>query len=122
MAAKDPRKMTRASQFLALIEPSDNSWRIETQPPESDDSSRLPRIVFYLDGDDGRLATVERSHERLLVCFRRNPDRAHDYYFDLARIGELAELNGAWRRKIEGDFWVRPEHLRLLDELERLFK
>jgi hypothetical protein len=121
MAAENPRNTIRASQFLALIERSDNPWRIETQPAESDDISGLPRIVFYLDGDEGRLATVERSHERLLVCFRRRRDRAHDCYFALARLDELAEHDLAWRRKIEGDFWVRPEHLRLLDELHALF-
>jgi hypothetical protein len=121
MAAKDPRKTIRASQFLALIEKSNNGWRIETQPPDSDDDTGLPRFVFYLDGDDGRLATVERSHGRLIICFRIAPGRSHHYYFDLSRLDELAEQDWAWRRKIEGDFWVRPEHLRLLDELHALF-
>ncbi len=123
VAWRDPKIIANASQFLALVESENSGWRVETAAPEPDADTGLPKIIFFLERDAGRLATVERSPGGLLVCFRDAPGKPHDdYCFELDRLHEHRQRgNWSWQQHIAGKYWTQPVHLTLLDALDQLF-
>jgi len=96
---------------------SNPEWRTCRVQSERDNDTRPSRAIFWLSSDPYRQAIVAFEYGRLIVTI--DPERM-GYWFDLDRLHEHGPV-WSWQKQLAEKNWCKPEHLRLIDELCRLF-
>lgn len=93
------------------------AWCACRLPAEPDDDTSPSRAIFWLASDQHRQAIVAFEYGRLIVTI--DPEHM-GYWFDLDRLHEHGP-GWSWQKQLAGKNWCKPEYLRLIDELCRLF-